>query len=119
MNKSEIIPYLTSGWRIPAILGLILVIGAIIFWAYSGSGQKEIDLNRNIGVIDGNAQVKEQIANEKANITNQALNNLNAVLQRDSNSFTGNTTDKFCGNPAFQCDSTCADYRLQHGIECR
>ena len=108
-------------WKAVFIAGgiILLILLGLWLWAYSGNGEKEGEHIGNIGRIDGNAEVKEQIANEKANTTNQTLNNLNAVLQRDSNSFTGNSTDKFCGNPVFQCDSTCENYRRRHSIKCR
>jgi hypothetical protein len=98
-------------WYVAA--GLLIL--AIVLYLASGNGTKEIDLNRNIGVIDGNANVKELIANEKANITNQTLSNLNTSINRDSGTFSGNTDDAFCR--AFCRDGSCAEWRKSH--ECR
>lgn len=100
-------------------LGLILLIFAIsaIVWVLSGGGkgkkeeQLETNIDRQIGInavvtnIKTNAEVQ---ANEATNQSNQATANFSNSVNRDSSTFTGNSTDKFCRR--FPSDSSCRDW---------
>ena len=106
--------------------GGLLLLG-LILWAYSGDDRKkEIDLNKNIGIAQGeNNIVGNLIVNKEKETRNAEINaniardELNNSLRRDSNQFSGNSTDRFCGKPEFQCDSTCKEWREHRGIICR
>lgn len=126
-NKSEIIPWLLSGWRLIVLLGAVLVIGLLIWWAYSGGGKDETPYIANIGVDNGKNAVianqitnQEQVVNNAENIANQANANLANSILRDSNSFSSNSDDAdnaFCSR--FPCDSSCARWRQSHPQQCR
>src|ERR1043166_6012413 len=103
-NKSEIGPWLLSGWRLIVLLGVVLVIGVLIWWAYSGGGKDETPYIANIGVDNGkNAVITNQVVNQQvevnnaANNSNQAGNALNVSINRPSNQFNGaGSGDRFC-----------------------
>lgn len=113
MNRSEIIPWLTSGWRLIVLLIVALGLIALIWWAYSDSSEKEMELIGNISEQNGQNAVignlvgnQQNVVNGKANITNQRLDELNRSINRPSNSFNGaGADDRFCRN--FPNDPSC------------
>lgn len=124
MNPSEILPWLFSGWRLIPLLVLALVIGGLIWWAYSGDSNSEHERKDavNIGIdIGKNAIQSNLIANGEESLknaeikANRANANLANSLQRDSNEFSGNDADiddDFCSH--YPRDSTCAEWRVRH-----
>jgi hypothetical protein len=105
------------------VLGAIILLIVFGMWMDSCRTQnreeKKAEINANIlkDKIESNI-----LTNEKANIngdvknaienSNGALGNLDNSVKRDSNSFSGNATDKFCER--FCGDSTCAEWRKSH-----
>ena len=119
MNKKEIVPYLTSGWRIPAILGLVLILLGFIFWVYSDGHKKEGELIGNVGEANGKNTVLANLvknAQSEANNAHQdstnAETNFNISVNRDSSEFDSNFnagTNVYCSK--FKCDSSCLEWR--------
>ena len=103
-----------------AVGGILLI--ALIVWIFSGGGEskKEGNLGTNIDTHKGEANVignlvtnQQTAVNNAANITNQAVGDLGNSVNRDSSSFNGNSTDRFCQR--FPNDSTCDEWRRTHG----
>jgi hypothetical protein len=101
-------------------LGGILLI-ALVVWIFSGGGEskKEEQLETNIDTHKGEANVignlvtnQQQAVNNAANTTNQAVGDLGNSVNRDSSTFNGNSTDRFCRR--FCHDSTCIEWRKSH-----
>jgi hypothetical protein len=108
-----------------ALIGIGVIVLLILFGYFVQScnerrrEEKKAEINANIlkDKIESNI-----LTNEKANIngdvknasenSNGALGNLDNSVKRDSNSFSGNATDKFCER--FCGDSTCAEWRKSH-----
>lgn len=105
--------------KLIVLAGVLLLLG-LIFWAYSGggAGEKERKLNENIGIDAGKNVVisnlvtnQQGVVNNAANQTQQGEVNFNLSVNRDSSTFGGSSTDKFCQR--FVCDSSCAEWRKQ------
>lgn len=110
-------------WTILALITFLVLVGSYLFWGgKSGTDELEDDISGQKGV---NAVITNQIANQEgvvnnaANDSKEAETNFNSSVNRDSNSFHGNSTDSFCKR--FVCDSTCAEWRATHrpGLDCR
>lgn len=106
-------PYEPTTWKILAGVGVLILL-AIIFWAFSGGkGKDETPLLINVGVDQGKNDVinslvtnQEKVVNEKSQNTNQAVNALNASVNRPSNQFDGQGSgDRFCRD--FPNDPSC------------
>lgn len=102
-------------WKV-AIIGsvvLLVVLGAILWWAYSDGSKKEGELIGNIGVATGENVIvnnlvtnQQKVVNEAEKNTNQAVNALRNSVNRDSSQFgSGGAGDRFCRD--FPKDSTC------------
>lgn len=63
-------------------------------------------------VLSNTKKEIENNVNKSANSSNNALDNFNKVLKKDSNAFKGNAEDKYCTK--FCPDSTCRNWRLAH-----
>jgi hypothetical protein len=104
-------------WILPLALVLILVLN-YVFCGGSGPDKKDqqiqsnIDQQKGVNAVIGNLVTnQEQVVNNAANNTNQAVNDFHNSVNRDSSTFGGNSTERFCQR--FPCDSTCAEWRKQ------
>lgn len=103
------------------VLGIAVAIVVLLAWyCSSGTDRKGQQMESNIDVHKGEANVignlvtnQETEVNSAANSTNQALGNLANSVNRDSSTFNGNSTNRFCER--FPNDSTCAEWRKAHG----
>lgn len=110
-------------WWVGALALVLILVGWYLFFGgKSGTDELEDQISGQKGV---NAVIVNQIANQEGvvnnaeTIANQANGNLANSIRRDSNTFSGNSTDKFCER--FVCDSTCGQWRAVHrpGLDCR
>jgi hypothetical protein len=105
--------------KVAAALVLILAI-ALVVWIFSGSGSGKIErleTNRDVhkgeaGVISNLVTNQQQEVNGAAKQTNEGIGNFHSSVNRDSSTFNGNGTDRFCER--FPNDSTCDEWRRQH-----
>jgi hypothetical protein len=106
-------------WLVPLALVLIIA-GYYVFFGGSSSGpdKKEEQIESNIdqhqgeaGVIANQVTNQQQEVDDAATNTNEAIGNLHNSVNRDSSTFNGNGTNRFCER--FPCDSTCDEWRKQ------
>jgi hypothetical protein len=116
MTLAEIFKYITTGWRLPVLLTLVLVILVLIFWAYCEPNPiKENPLINNMGIDNGKIQVinklvdnQQREVNNAANNTQTSVNDLHNSINRPSNQYSNNgaaVNDRFCRD--FPSDPSC------------
>lgn len=108
---------------IGGVILLLFIIGLFFGYCSNQLEKKEKQIQANIDQQKGvNAVITNQIVNQQevvnnaSNNTNQAVNDFRDSVNRDSGTFGGNGTDKFCSR--FPCDSTCVEWRRGRGINC-
>lgn len=115
--------FLDHWWIAVGGIVLLLVL-SYVFCGGSGPDktdqqiQSNIDQQKGANAVIGNLVTNQQKeVNNAANITNQALGNFANSVNRDSSTFGGNSTDRFCER--FPHDSTCVEWCQQHADKCR
>jgi hypothetical protein len=107
-------------WWVLVLAGVLIIVGSYIFCGGSnGPSPTEANLQSNVDQGKGAAKVivnqvtnQQQEVNGAAKQTNEGIGNFHSSVNRDSSTFNGNGTDRFCER--FPNDSTCDEWRRQH-----
>jgi hypothetical protein len=107
-------------WWVAVLAVVLIIVASYVFCGGSGPDKKEEKLESNIDQHKGEEKIQEQLVtnqqqevNGAAKNTNEAIGNLRNSVNRDSSTFNGNSTDRFCER--FPNDSTCDEWRRLHG----
>lgn len=117
--------FIKDHWIVATIVAVLAI--SLLVWVFSGGGKGKIEnqLESNIDQGKGRESVignlvtnQQEVVNRASNQKDKDLLDLNNTQLRDSSTFEGSSTERFCRR--FPCDSTCIAWRKGRAdIDCR